>query len=890
MYKEIKPNNWQLSNRIGYNQKIFKTFRPEYYFSNKKTKLKCKCDDEKCDIDESKIGLYPQQRLIKDYMQFNSPYRGVLLYHELGAGKSGASIAAAEGYINKKKVFVLSPASLAVNYENEIKKMTSLGVKYNKDWSLLHVDRENKDVKEILMDKYSISTSIIKENGYVWIPFYDNDIPDAEFIKKDVEEEEEEEHIEMITEHIIKNRYKFISYNGLTKKIIEGLGKSPFNNSIVVIDEVHNFSSRIVNGSSLAQDIYTKIMNANNCKVILLSGTPIINNPYEIATIINLIRGYMNVYEFTLKKTSKLPTESELENKLKEKNLNEIIDELTINNENKKILVSLLPNGYKKNDSNKNTTITKSDWEYNTEIAIETILKTLNEIKGIKTEVKYKTNYFSALPNKKEEFDAYFLDMSDTDNPKIKNRDLFMRRILGTISYYSITGSELFPRRNPDVLHHLEMTDTQIKKYLEVRETERKMEAGKKGGVMDNKTSVYRAFSRMVCNFSFPENIERLYPKDIKQLLKKDIEEEDDEDDEKKQKEDNPKVTDIYEDNLKNAIDKIKKGNTLLYENVKKYLSPKFGYMYDDINNSEGSVLVYSQFRSVEGLGLFSEFLIKNGYKEISLKKVDKKYLLTDDTVFDIKYDNKRFIIFDADKEKTRLLMKIFNGEFKDLPVDINKYLPSSNKEQLYGKIVKLFCITASGAEGISLKNVRRVLIMEPYWNNIRIDQVIGRAIRSCSHETLPKEDRNVTVYRYLMKFTKSQLANNYTIATLDKGITTDEHISLMAEKKMRLINEFFDMLKASSFDCIINATQNKPLLNSYKCYSWAIGINNDDLSYTANIKDDYKIMKHKNVQVQKKGRGRVIIKNGDKYVLLDGKIYNYYSYKNAGVLIPEEI
>ena len=66
-------------------------------------------------------------------------------------------------------------------------------------------------------------------------------------------------------------------------------------------------------------------------------------------------------------------------------------------------------------------------------------------------------------------------------------------------------------------------------------------------------------------------------------------------------------------------------------------------------------------------------------------------------------------------------------------------FVMPKDTNQLYGKLVKLFCITASGAEGISLKNVRRVLITEPYWNNIRIDQVIGRAIRSCSHETLLK-------------------------------------------------------------------------------------------------------------------------------------------------------
>ena len=48
--------------------------------------------------------------------------------------------------------------------------------------------------------------------------------------------------------------------------------------------------------------------------------------------------------------------------------------------------------------------------------------------------------------------------------------------------------------------------------------------------------------------------------------------------------------------------------------------------------------------------------------------------------------------------------------------------------------------------------------------------------------------------------------------------------------------------------------------------------------------------MKHKNFQIARRNRGKVIMKNGVKYVELDGKIYNYYSYVNAHVLIPEEI
>jgi hypothetical protein len=889
MYKEIKPNNWILPNRIGYSEKIFKTFKPENYFLNLKNKLKCKCDDDKCEIDDNKLNLYPQQLLIKDYMYFNSPYRGILLYHELGAGKSGASIAAAEGYINKKKIFVLSPASLAVNYENEIKKLSSIGLNLKKDWNLVSVNKTNDEVQKILLNKYAIDISIIKKDGLIWIPMYENDIPNAKILKTKVDDSDKSL-IDSIISHIIKNRYTFISYNGLTAKKIKELGQSPFDNSFVIIDEVHNYASRIVNGSKLAQDIYTKLMNATDCKIILLSGTPIINNPYEIATIINLIRGYMNVYELLLVKTSNIIDEVDLNKKLKTSNLLNIVDEITIDNENNKILISLLPNGYKRESEN-SLTIIKSDWTYNNKKAIDNIIKSLNSIPNIKIGSKYNTIYYSALPNKKEEFDKIFLDKSDEDNPKITNKDLFMRRILGSLSYYSISGSELFPNRNPDIIRNLKITDTQIKKYIEVRDIERKMESGKKSGVLDNKTSVYRAFSRMVCNFSFPENIERHYPMDIKYLVKKEL---DDAIEEKLSdtKDKAPKITDRYEKELKDAITKLIKGDYLSYDNVKKTLSPKFASMYDDINDSPGSVLVYSQFRSVEGLGLFSEFLIKNGFKQIDLKKNSGKYELVDTEIFDEKYDNKRFVIFDSDRDKTRILMSLFNNELKDVPLEISQYI-SNEKDELYkkGKLVKLFCITASGAEGISLKNVRRVLIMEPYWNNIRIDQVIGRAIRSCSHQLLPPEDRNVTVYKYIMEFTEEQIQKNYSINTVDKGITTDEHIAMMANKKMDLINQFLKFLKASSFDCIINSVQNKPLENGYKCYNWAIGVNNDDLSYTPNIKDDYKIMKHKKYQILKKNKGKVILdKDNEKYVIVDGKTYNYYSYKEAGILIPEQI
>ena len=65
--------------------------------------------------------------------------------------------------------------------------------------------------------------------------------------------------------------------------------------------------------------------------------------------------------------------------------------------------------------------------------------------------------------------------------------------------------------------------------------------------------------------------------------------------------------------------------------------------------------------------------------------------------------------------------------------------------------------ITASGAEGINLKNVRYVHLIEPYWHPVRIEQVIGRARRICSHKDLPPEQRNIETFLYITKLSDSQ-------------------------------------------------------------------------------------------------------------------------------------
>jgi len=70
--------------------------------------------------------------------------------------------------------------------------------------------------------------------------------------------------------------------------------------------------------------------------------------------------------------------------------------------------------------------------------------------------------------------------MADEENPSVINDDLFMRRILGCVSYYSISGSDLFPTVLPSVKREMNMTDSQFKAYVEQRNYELKQDMNKK--------------------------------------------------------------------------------------------------------------------------------------------------------------------------------------------------------------------------------------------------------------------------------------------------------------------------------------------------------------------------------------------------------------------------
>ena len=110
MPKTMAQQAYVLPNRKAFSEYIVRIFR-NYRDSAKDA------DDEAEDLCMKQAGstsreLLSYQKLVRDYLLIETPYRGLLLYHGLGSGKTCSSIAIAESLMTTKKVFILSPASL----------------------------------------------------------------------------------------------------------------------------------------------------------------------------------------------------------------------------------------------------------------------------------------------------------------------------------------------------------------------------------------------------------------------------------------------------------------------------------------------------------------------------------------------------------------------------------------------------------------------------------------------------------------------------------------------------------------------------------------------------------------------------------------------------------
>ena len=86
------------------------------------------------------------------YIHPNSPYKGVLVFHQIGSGKTCTSIQIAETWKKDRNIIVVVPASLIGNYRNELRSQCA-GQSYltNKERELLKQHHPSSvEYKEII--------------------------------------------------------------------------------------------------------------------------------------------------------------------------------------------------------------------------------------------------------------------------------------------------------------------------------------------------------------------------------------------------------------------------------------------------------------------------------------------------------------------------------------------------------------------------------------------------------------------------------------------------------------------------------------------------------------------------------------------------------------------
>ena len=913
---ELTSPSWYLPNRAGFVKSIHNIFNKYELKKQEEGNTNLDIGSINTKDDTKNLDLFPHQKFVRDYMQEDSPSRGLLLYHGLGVGKTCASIATAELLGTTKKIVVMLPASLERNYVNEVLKCGNPHYSLYQNWSYIH----HKDISKI--DKIGEILDIIDKktydnNGGFWFT------TEGKKSNYDKYNEKQKEQINRQLYNIIIKKYNILHYNGLNNKKINQLTEddtiNPFDNSIVIIDEVHNFISRVINSSKISESIYELIYYAKNCKLLCLSGTPLINRPLEIAFLINLIKRPTIEYKLNTNENLDDKKIKKLESILDE---NKFIDNFTYNALEKKIILNLVPSNFSRNKDYKLI----KDSENVKDITILKKLKDELNKKDFKFNLDKKAFEYKALPTSEGKFNELFIN---EDTGKIKNEELLIRRILGTVSYFVYTKSDLFPEIRKNEIVNVDMSEIQLKKYTDVRFDEIKKE--RRFNEDSDANQVYKAFSRAICNFTFPEDIERPYPSKLKLLLTDMdvVDEYHKKIQDKLVKFENKEATKNKETTKNKEIDttpeltftsknynendyqkKIQEILTELYDNREKYLmkdsdlklySPKFHKILELLEKSKGSALIYSQFRTVEGIGILKMILKANGYAEFKIKKQKNTFILDIDKE---DYNKPKYCEFTGDKDMTSVLLDIFNNELTKVPKEITKELDKMhwkseeiNNGNLRGSLINVMMITQSGSEGISLKNVRQVHLVEPYWNMIRMDQVIGRAARTGSHLALPKSERNIDVYKYLCSFSKEQLKDR-KIQKMDGGNTTDQVINGIVERKSEIMNKILDLLKKSAVDCHLHK-KNHP---DVECFSYPINIKDKDIVIQNEIeKEELDYMKKQREEEVKLDLNTIIIKDIEYMILFDnekkltGQLFDKGEYdkfntlKFAGLLLKND-
>jgi superfamily II DNA or RNA helicase len=669
----------------------------DYYIhripQRKKIDPKDKVDEFRDHCKPLEFKLTETQTLLSNFINPNTPYRGVLIYHGTGVGKTCAAVAIAEKFksmVEKygTRIHVLVPGPLnKQNFLEEIIKCT--GETYLK----MYQD------KTMVIDE--IEKNKIRKNAINIINQYFRIMSYRSFYKKVLGEK--------IREKIVSgNKVKISSRKTETGEYERDISVDRIynlDNTLLIVDEAHNLT-----GNEYGDAVRKIISSSKNLRVVLLSATPMKNLADSIVELINYLRPPNFPMErdkiFTSERGHQMEFKPNGRDYLRKMSRGYVsflrgADPLTFA---ERIDVGEIPPGL---DFTKVTRCYMEPLQAKTyKMVVDTLDDSLDRTSGA------VANFvFPGLPKDK--------------NSK------------GIEGYYGIEGIN-------EIKNQLRNNSEALNK---------------------------RIASTVLAQYDIKDVSSLIYLTDNNKIISGDI----------------------------------------FLEKYLKYFSTKFYTALKKINDTvygkrnPGLIFVYSNLVKA-GIEVFQEVLQRNGYLEYQENL--SSYNIKNDTrcyYCDFRYGNHSNLPPDIPKhdyypaayisvtgktednleqipeEKHRILNKIFN-----------------NVENKDGKYIKIVIGSKVMNEGITLKNIKEIHILDVHYTLGKVEQVIGRGIRYCTHYDVINEEN---------PYPKVEV-NKYVIS-LPEGLSTEENLYKKAEQKYKLIKDTERIIQEEAIDCPLNRNGN---------------------------------------------------------------------------------
>lgn len=257
--------------------------------------------------------------------------------------------------------------------------------------------------------------------------------------------------------------------------------------------------------------------------------------------------------------------------------------------------------------------------------------------------------------------------------------------------------------------------------------------------------------------------------------------------------------------------------------------SPKYAKCMSYIKNAEGVVFCYARYVQ-NGAVPFALILEANGYKPYG-----RDTMLLGDGVQTPGGGQCALCSLrqgehgtGVDHEFAQAYYALLTGRVEFSPNNIAAIQAEQRVENKDGRIIKVVIGSEVAAEGIDLRYVREVHVLDAWFHLNKIEQIIGRGIRFCSHRLLKGENKdNTTIYLH---------------ATLrsDDAESADLYSYRVAYRKGRQIGGVTRVLKEYAVDCntnhdailIQNADDRPAVLDSQGNVREQVSMN--DVPYTA--------------------------------------------------------